>query len=129
MSDIQNPTNTKSLDSIRSQYRNRFEKKKGEMAMEFERVFAKHLVKELTEGSFKMGGEEGMFSSSSKMYRRHIVDTLANHLAKEKQLGMADMLKKHWDLKPQSTPGSTSNEDAADIQSKGSEVDTKTQSD
>ena len=35
------------------------------------------------------------------MYRSHIVDTLANELAQQQQLGMAEMINEHWNLKPQ----------------------------
>jgi len=93
MNDIRLNTGMVNLEESRAE---KVLEQKKETAMEFERIFSRHLVQELTKGSFKTGDSYG--SSSFKMYRNHIVDTLANELASQRKLGMADMLMKHWDL-------------------------------
>lgn len=69
--------------------------KKEDMAMEFERIFARHLVEEMTKGSFKMD-DNAYGASSFGINRTHITDTLANEIAQQRKLGMADMVMKHW---------------------------------
>lgn len=73
---------------------------KEDTAMEFERIFAKHLVEEMTKGSFKMD-DNAIGSGSFGMYRDHITETLANEIANQKKLGMADLVMKHWKITPQ----------------------------
>ena len=75
------------------------EKKKAEMAMEFERMFARQLVQEMTKGLFKKDDNQGMMTSGNEMYRNHIVDTLSQALAEQEKLGMSDMISKYWDQK------------------------------
>jgi Rod binding domain-containing protein len=72
-----------------------FQDKKEDMAMEFERIFARHLVEEMTKGSFKMD-DNAYGASSFGIHRTHITDTLANEIAQQRKLGMADMVMKHW---------------------------------
>jgi Rod binding domain-containing protein len=74
------------------------QEKKEEMAMAFEKMFARRLVQEMTKGLFKQDDKQTMMSSGSGMYKRHIVDTLSQALAQEKKLGMADMVSRHWDI-------------------------------
>lgn len=93
MSDIRIQNDMVNLNESRAE---KIREQKQETAMEFERIFAKHLVQELTKGSFKSGDNFG--SGSFKLYRNHIIDTLSNQLAEQRKLGMADMLTKHWDL-------------------------------
>lgn len=75
--------------------RSRFQKKKEELGMQFEQMFARQLVQEMTKGLFEQD-DKGMMSSGSSMYRNHIVGTLSKALANEKKLGMADMISKYW---------------------------------
>ncbi|TNE68934.1 hypothetical protein EP331_15075 [bacterium] len=72
--------------------------KKREMAMEFERLFAKHLVEEMTKGSFKMD-DNAIGAGSFGLYREHITESLANEIANQRKLGMADLVMKHWKIK------------------------------
>lgn len=72
--------------------------KKQEMAMEFERMFAKHLVEEMTKGTFKMD-DKAIGASSFGLYREQITDSLANEIANQRKLGMADLVMKHWKIK------------------------------
>ncbi len=74
------------------------QQKKEEMAMEFEQLFAKQLVSEMTKDLFKQDSQ-GMMSSGNEMYRQHIVDTLSTALAKQEKLGMSDMISKYWNRK------------------------------
>ncbi len=71
------------------------QKKKEETAMEFEKIFAHHLVSEMTKGSFDMV-QEGGLSQSNALYREHITETLATELAKQNKLGMADLVMQYW---------------------------------
>ena len=69
---------------------------KEETAMEFERFFATHLVKEMTKGLFETEGNS-IVGNSGNFYRDYVTSTLADELAQEKRLGMADLIMKHWD--------------------------------
>jgi len=71
------------------------EQKKEEVAMEFEKIFARKLVSEMTKDSFKMGDKNGVMGQSNSMYRHHITDTLATELAEQRTLGMADLISKY----------------------------------
>ena len=73
--------------------------KKEEMAMEFERIFARHLVEQMTKDSFKMSDSMAGMGSFSQ-YREHVTDILANEIANQKSLGMADLVMKHWNKGP-----------------------------
>jgi Rod binding domain-containing protein len=66
-------------------------------AVQFEEIFAKHLVKELTKNSFKIEG--GVMGNANKMYREFITDALASELASEQKLGMADLVSRYWNQK------------------------------
>ena len=71
---------------------------KDDAAVQFEEIFAKHLVKELTKDSFKIEG--GMMGNANKMYREFITDALASELAAQKKLGMADLVTRYWNQQP-----------------------------
>lgn len=84
--------------SLNKAQKSKEQTQKEDTAMEFERIFARHLVEEMTKGSFQMD-DKAIGSSSFAMYRDHITETLANEIAKQKKLGMADLVMKHWKLK------------------------------
>lgn len=67
--------------------------------MEFERMFTRQLVQEMTKGLFKQDDNQGVMTSGNEMYRNHIVDTLSQALAEQEKLGMSEMITRHWDLK------------------------------
>ncbi len=71
--------------------------RKEEVAVEFEEIFARQLVHEMTKDSFKMTGESGLPGSSSQLYREFITDALAGELAAERRLGIANMIMDMWD--------------------------------
>lgn len=81
--------NQSSLSESRKQHR-----EKENAAVQFEEIFAKHLVKELTKDSFKIEG--GMMGNANKMYREFITDALATELATQRKLGMADLVSRYW---------------------------------
>lgn len=83
------PINQSSLSESRKQHR-----EKENAAVQFEEIFAKHLVKELTKDSFKIEG--GMMGNANKMYREFITDALATDLAAQRKLGMADLVSRYW---------------------------------
>lgn len=66
-------------------------------AVDVEKIFARHLIQELTKNSFKMGESDGPFDRSNSVYREFVTDALADQLAAEKRLGMAEMISKYWD--------------------------------
>ena len=69
---------------------------KQEAAQDFEEIFARKLVKEMTKDSFKMGDNNSPMGSSNNLYRKYITDTLAGEIAAQRKLGMAEMVSKHW---------------------------------
>lgn len=74
------------------------QQKKEEVATEFEKIFARQLVSEMTKDSFKMGDKNGTMGQANSMYRYHIINTLSNEIAKQRKLGMADMISKHFNI-------------------------------
>ena len=64
-----------------------------EVGKEFELIFAKKLVNEMTKNSFDIGGKNTPMNSGNSMYRHHITDTLAEELANQGSLGLADLIK------------------------------------
>jgi len=90
------------LDTGKSQ-----EQKKEKTASEFEKLFAKNLVKELTKDSFKMSDNEGVMGHSNNLYREYITNALAGELAAQRKLGMADLITKYWNQTSGSTEGNS----------------------
>lgn len=71
--------------------------KKEQAATDFEEIFARQLVNELTKDSFKMTDNETGMGQSNNLYREFITDALAGELAQQRKLGMADLVSKYWD--------------------------------
>lgn len=65
-------------------------------ATDFEEIFARHLVKEMTKNTFKMESSSGVYGNSANMYREFINDALSQELAKQRKLGMADLVTRYW---------------------------------
>jgi len=76
---------------------------KMETAIEFEHIFARHLVQEMTKGLFDAPEGQAFTGHSASFYREHITGTLAKELAEQQRLGMADLILKHWGQDPGST--------------------------
>lgn len=70
--------------------------RKEEAAVDFEEIFARQLVKELTKDSFKMADNSDGFGQSNSLYREFITDALASELAAQRKLGMADLVSQYW---------------------------------
>lgn len=87
------------INTARSQLNDqqRDEIRKEQSATDFEEIFARHLVKELTKDSFQMTDNTGGVGSQSSLYREFITDALAGELATQRKLGMADLIMKYWD--------------------------------
>ena len=64
-----------------------------DVGKDFELIFAKKLVKEMTKNRFDIGGKDAPMNSGNSMYRHHITDTLAKELANQGSLGLADLIK------------------------------------
>ncbi len=75
----------------------REELRKEQAATDIEKIFAKHLVNEMTRNSFKMSDGMQSFGQSDSVYREFITEALAEQLATEQRLGMAEMISKYWD--------------------------------
>jgi len=71
------------------------ESKKEEVAVKFEKIFARRLVSTLIKDSFKMGDKNAMMGQSNNLYRQHIVNTLADEIARQRKLGIADMIAQY----------------------------------
>ncbi len=70
--------------------------RKEQSAVDFEEIFARQLVKELTKDSFQMTDNISGVGSSGSLYREFVTDALARELAAQKKLGMADLIMKYW---------------------------------
>lgn len=68
-----------------------------EVAEGFERLFARHLVEQITKDSFRSDDNSMGVGGSSRMVRHQIIDTLTHTLTEERALGMADMVEHFWD--------------------------------
>ena len=77
--------------------------KKEQAAVDFEEIFARQLVKELTKDSFQMTDNLSGVGSSGSLYREFVTDALASELAAEKKLGMADLIMKYWNQQSESS--------------------------
>jgi len=73
----------------------RDELRKGQAATDFEEIFARHLVNELTKDSFKMA-DNSTFGQSNNLYREFVTDALASELAAQRRLGMAELVETFW---------------------------------
>lgn len=74
-------------------------KMKEDSAMEFEQMFARQLVREMTSGLFEENSENAMMGASGGLYREHIIDTLSSELARQEKLGMAEKVRRFWNQK------------------------------
>ena len=77
--------------------------RKEQAATDIEKIFAKHLVNEMTKNSFKMSDGMQSFGQSDSVYREFITEALAEQLATEKRLGMAEMISKYWNQNSESS--------------------------
>jgi len=77
------------------------ELKREQAATDFEEIFARHLVKEMTKGSFQMTDNSNTISQSNNLYREFITDALAGELAAQRRLGMAELVTRYWDSSPE----------------------------
>lgn len=75
----------------------REELRKEQTAIQFEELFARHLVKEMTKSVFQMQGGTMGNNNSYHLYQEFVTDALATQLAAQKKLGMADLVSRHWD--------------------------------
>jgi Rod binding domain-containing protein len=74
---------------------NELGRKLKEASVDFERLFARQLVEEMTKDSFKTA-DNTYGSSTSHLYRGKVVESLSDALAESGSLGLGDMLHKHW---------------------------------
>ena len=103
------PSSAQALASIQSGHlqAETLKERKEEVPLEFEKIFARHLVEEMTKEVFDMQEEQPMMQSQS-MYQEHITDTLATHMAEQRSLGIADMVEHFWEDRLHDTEDSDS---------------------
>jgi Rod binding domain-containing protein len=65
-------------------------------ADQFEELFARHLVQEMTKNSFQMSDNITGMGASRSLYQEFVTDALSTQLASQRRLGMAEMLETHW---------------------------------
>lgn len=75
----------------------REELKREKTATDFEELFARFLVREMTKGVFEENETSGTPGHSNALYREFITEALSGELAARRKLGMAEMVKIHWD--------------------------------
>ena len=88
------------IDSIsdlsqKKMVKNNSNAKMEKVAVEFEKIFARRLVSTLIKDSFKMSDKNALMGQSNNLYRRYIVKTLANELAKQRKLGIANIITRY----------------------------------
>ena len=66
-----------------------------DVGKDFELLFAKNLVAEMTKNQFQMGGKDSFMSAGSELYKHHITDTLSKELANQGSLGIAELIQKY----------------------------------
>lgn len=79
-------------------------------ADQFEELFARHLVQEMTKNSFSMSDNMTGIGASRSLYQEFITDALSTQLASQRRLGMADMLESHWAQRLHPTDNETTSE-------------------
>lgn len=71
-----------------------------EAARDFEEVFVRQFVSEMTKGLFKssLAGDNGpsWMSAQQDLQRDTLTDTLTRHLTDSGHMGIADMLRRQW---------------------------------
>lgn len=76
--------------------------KKEEMALEFEKIFVRKMVQEMTKGLFKTTDNSSMMASGNHLYRSQMIETLSEELAKQEILGMSETVLKNWNVETES---------------------------
>lgn len=85
------------------------ELRKEQTAIDFEEIFARQLVNEMTKDSFKMTDNESGMGQSNSLYREFITDALAGELANQRKLGMADLVSAYWNPSSDNIQSKTEN--------------------
>ncbi len=75
---------------------------KKEVALEFEKIFARKIVQEMTKGLFKTSDNNSVMTSGNHLYRSKMIETLSEELAKQEMLGMSENVLKHWNIETES---------------------------
>lgn len=92
--DIQNTVPAQQLKAGNGLSSTEAQRRKEEMAISFEEIFARHLVQEMTKDSFSFDDNNGMAGQANGLYRSYIVNTLARKLAEQHTLGIGKILLK-----------------------------------
>ncbi len=66
------------------------------IAKEFERIFARQMIQQMTKDLFDNSNSKGILKSGSNLYKEQITDVLAVAFAEQEHLGMAEMIRNFW---------------------------------
>jgi Rod binding domain-containing protein len=73
-----------------------------DVSMEFERIFARQMIEQMTKNMFDNSGSEGILKSGTSMYKEQITDVLADAFAEQEPLKIAQMMRNYWASKTDS---------------------------
>lgn len=73
-----------------------------DVSMEFERIFARQMIEQMTKSMFDNSDSQGIMKSGSGMYKEQITDVLADAFAEQEPLKIAKMMRSYWASKTDS---------------------------
>ncbi len=73
-------------------------KKQNEIASEFEKIFARQMISQMTKGIFE-SESGGVLNSGNSIYSEQVTDVLAEAFAEQEPLKIADMVRSYWNQK------------------------------
>ncbi len=86
-------------------------------AVDFEELFARHLVNEMSKNTFRPSEGPADMGQSGTLYREFITDALAGELAAQRKLGIAEMVLKYQERNTESS-GIHRNAESAEVYQK-----------
>ena len=72
--------------------------KKEQAAIDFEEIFARQMVQDLTKDLFAMDDNISGMGQSNNLYREFITNALSSELATQRKLGFADLITEYWNI-------------------------------
>jgi len=74
------------------------EDKQENIAAEFEKIFARQMISQMTKGIFE-SDNSGVLNSGNSLYSEQVTDILAEAFADQEPLKIADMVRSYWNQK------------------------------
>jgi len=91
----------KTVTSTETNFGKKISKQKN-VSKEFERIFARQMIEQMTKGMFDSSDNQGILKSGSSMYKEQVTDVLADAFAEQEPLKIAQMMKNYWSTKTDS---------------------------